>query len=287
MSTQITTAFVQQYSGNVQMLSQQKGSRLRRAVRVENINGEYAYFDQVGAVSMTKRTSRHADTPLSDTPHSRRKVFAEPYDYADLIDKPDRVRTLIDPTNSYAMAAAWGAGRTMDDVIIAAANGTALTGKTGATSVTLPTAQKIAVNASGLTLAKLIQAKEILDAAENDPDEPRYIAFRAKDQTTLLNTTEVKSADYNTVKALVQGQINTFLGFEFIRTERLITSTDGSSIACLAWRKSALLLAESDAPTARISERDDKNYSTQVFYHIDVGATRMEEVGIVEISVTA
>ncbi len=42
MSTQVTTAFVQQYSANVQMLSQQMGSRLRDAVRVENVVGKNA-----------------------------------------------------------------------------------------------------------------------------------------------------------------------------------------------------------------------------------------------------
>jgi len=42
MSTQITTAFVQQFSSNVQMLSQQLGSNLRNAVDVESVNGEKA-----------------------------------------------------------------------------------------------------------------------------------------------------------------------------------------------------------------------------------------------------
>jgi hypothetical protein len=97
------------------------------------------------------------------------------------------------------------------------------------------------------------------------------IAFRAKDQTTLLNTTEIKSSDYNTVKALVQGKIDTFLGFKFIRTQRLITSTDGSSIACLAWRKSALLLAVGQEPKTRIGERADKSYATQVYNCMSIG----------------
>tara|TARA_R100001591_G_scaffold41493_1_gene52887 strand:+ start:1321 stop:1551 length:231 start_codon:yes stop_codon:yes gene_type:complete len=71
MSTQITTAFVQQFSANIQMLSQQKGSLLRNAVDSESVNGEKAFFDQVGAAAAVLRTSRHADTPLVETPHSR------------------------------------------------------------------------------------------------------------------------------------------------------------------------------------------------------------------------
>ena len=42
------------------------------------------------------------------------------YEYADLIDNQDKVRTLIDPTSSYAIAAAYALGRDVDDEIIAA-----------------------------------------------------------------------------------------------------------------------------------------------------------------------
>ena len=71
MSTQIDTAFVNQFSANVQMLSQQMGSLLRDAVDVESVNGEKAFFDQVGSAAAVKRTSRHSDTPMVETPHTR------------------------------------------------------------------------------------------------------------------------------------------------------------------------------------------------------------------------
>ncbi len=284
MSTQITTAFVQQYNDTVTMLSQQKSTRLRAAVREEPLHGKFDYFDQVGAASAQKRISRHADSPLTETPHSRRQVYGEDYEYGDLVDKPDQVRLLIDPTSAYAMAGAWAMGRAIDDVIIAAALGTAKTGETGATNVAFPASQQIGVSASGLTLAKLLQAREILDAGENDPDEQRFVVCPAKDITVLLNTTEVKSRDYNDVKALVQGQVNTFCGFTFIRTQRLgLSAVDGTSRACFAWRKSALLLAVGDMPVARIQERADKSFSTYVYYCNTFGATRMEEVGVVQI----
>ena len=94
MSSAITTAFVQQYSNNVQMLSQAKGSLLRQAVDVENVVGKNAYFDQVGSATAQKRTTRHADTPQMDTPHSRRRVSLVDYEYADLIDNQDKVNFL-------------------------------------------------------------------------------------------------------------------------------------------------------------------------------------------------
>ena len=67
MSTQITTAFVNQFSSNVQMLSQQMGSIFRNTVDSESVTGEKAFFDQVGSAAAVKRTSRHGDTPTMDT----------------------------------------------------------------------------------------------------------------------------------------------------------------------------------------------------------------------------
>ena len=92
MSTQITTSFVEQYSSNVQMLSQQMGSKLRGAVDVETIRGKNAFFDQIGATAAVARTTRHGDTPQVNTPHSRRRVSLADYEWADLIDDLDKVR---------------------------------------------------------------------------------------------------------------------------------------------------------------------------------------------------
>ena len=74
MSSQITTAFTQQYSNNVKLLAQEKGSQLRNTVTVENVVGKNAFFDQVGVATAVKRTTRHADTLQVDTPSSRRRV---------------------------------------------------------------------------------------------------------------------------------------------------------------------------------------------------------------------
>ena len=165
MSSQITTAFVQQYSNNVQMLSQQKGSLLRNSVDAETIVGKHAFFEQVGSAVAQKRVSRHSDTPQIDTPHQRRRVSMVDYEYADLIDKQDQVRTLIDPTSSYAQAAAFALGRAMDDEIISAVSGNAFSGETGSTTVALPAGQKITESGTdGLTIAKLRSAKEKFDS---------------------------------------------------------------------------------------------------------------------------
>ena len=282
MSVQITTAFVNQFSSNIQMLSQQMGSLLRNAVDVETVNGEKAFFDQVGSAAAVLRTTRHADTPLIDTPHSRRMVTMSDYEYADLIDDQDKVRLLVDPTSTYARAAAAAMGRAMDDVIISAALSTSLTGKDGTTSTPFDTNNQIAVGAAGLTLAKLIEAKEILDSNDVDPSIPRYIAVSPKQITNLLDDPEVTSADYNTVRALVKGELDTYVGFKFVTTNRL--GLDGSGDRrCFAWAMDGIKLAVGKEPAARIDERADKSYATQVYYCMSVGATRMEEAKVVEI----
>jgi|TARA_Y100001970_G_scaffold168648_1_gene206241 hypothetical protein len=286
MSNQITTAFVQQYGSNVQMLSQQMGSRLREAVDVESITGKNAYFEQVGSVAAQVRTSRHSSTPQIDTPHSRRRVSLADYEWADLIDDADKVRMLIDPTSSYAKAAAAAMGRSTDDVIITALGGTAYSGETGGTSVALPSTQKFATSnqSDGLTIAKLLDAKKKMDLADVDPSIARYVVCGATQISDLLNTTEVKNSDYNTVKALAMGQVDSFLGFKFIMSNRLnfdASNTDDRLV--FAFTKDAIKLAIGKDVTARIDERADKSYSTQVYYCMSIGATRMEEEKVVQI----
>jgi len=282
MSNQITTAFVQQYSNNVQMLSQQKGSLLRSAVDVETVVGKNSFFDQVGVASAVKRLTRHADTPQMDTPHARRRVSLSDYEYSDLIDNQDKIRTLIDPTSAYATAAAYALGRAQDDEIIAALSGTAYTGETGSTATVLPSAQKITeASTGGLTIAKLRTAKEILDSASVDPSIPRYIAVGPRQITDLLGTTEVTSSDFNSVKALANGEVNSFLGFNFIVSNRLDIAS--SKRLCLVWAMDGCKMAIGQDLMTRIDERADKGYAHQVYVCQSIGATRMEEEKVVTI----
>ena len=282
MSSQITTAFVQQYSNNVQMLSQQKGSLLRNTVDSETVQAKNAFFEQVGVATAVKRVSRHGDTPQIDTPHARRRVSMVDYEYADLIDKQDQVRTLIDPTSSYAQAAAFALGRAMDDEIISAISGNAFSGETGSTTVALPSAQKITESGTdGLTIAKLRSAKEKFDSASVDPSIPRYIVVGPKQISDLLGTTQVTSSDFNTVKALANGEITSFLGFNFITSNRL--SIASSKRLCLAFAMDGIKLALGQDIMTRIDERSDKGYATQVYVCMTMGATRMEEEKVVTV----
>ena len=283
MSIEITTAFVEQYKSNVLHLAQQRGSRLRNSVMEQTVVGKTDFFERVGATAMQPKLTRHDDTPIVNTPHSRRRVALADFVWADLIDKLDKVRLLIEPESEYVKSGAWAAGRQVDDIIIPAINGNAFAGETGATLVPLPAAQKIVVGGTGMTIDKLRETKEILDAGEVDPEEDRFIVMQAKQFTDLLETTEVTSSDFNTVKALVQGDINTFLGFNFIRSQRL--AVDGSADRLvLAYTRQAIGLSVGQEIITRITERNDKNHSTQVFMCMAFGATRVEEKRVVEIA---
>lgn len=285
MAFTITEAFVKQYKANVLMLSQQKGSRLRDKVRVEDVNGDVHFFERLAKTAAVKKTVRHGDTPLVPSDHSRRRVSMVDYEWADLVDRQDKIRILIDPGSEYAQNAAWAISRSVDDEIIAALGGDAFSGVDGGTTVALPAGQKIAVAAASMTLAKMLSAKEILDKSDVDPDEPRYMLTSPVEITNLLNTTEVKSADYNTVKALAQGQINSFLGFDFVLSNRLLLDGSGNRL-CYAWARQGMGLAVGKDISTEMDYRADKSYALQVYVCATHGATRIEDEKVVQIACT-
>ncbi len=287
MSIQIDNAFVQQFSDNLIMLSQQRGAKLTNTVMRKDVTGKYTHFDRLGASTATKRTSRHADTPLSDTPHSRRRVVLEDYSTADLIDQQDELRMLIDPKSTYALSMSYTLGRSLDDIIIAAAQGssTSVSSSDATSSIALPSTQIVdqsfATTDSDITLEKMIEAKRILVSNEVHPeDEAFFVLDSTALYTGLMREAEVQSTDYNTVKALVQGTINTFLGFTIIQSERLLDNSEGFK-NCLAYAKSGIGLGMGKEPTVKVSERADKEHATQVYACMTAGASRIEEEKVV------
>jgi len=289
----ISTAFVKQFGSNLEFLVQQKGSTLRNAVRIETVTGEEAYFDQLASTAAIKKTTRNSDTPLIKSEHKRRRVTMYDYEWADLIDKEDKLKMLIDPQSDYAVNASWALGRAIDDAVIAAFSGTAYAGKAGATATGFTGANIVSVGTGatgGMTLQKLLDAKTKLDAADVDPNEQKYCACTATQLIQLLNVSEVKDADFNTVKALARGEIDSFMGFKFILCNRLASinggTVAGNGRACLLWARSGMLLAMSKDINTQISQRADKSYSTQVYAAMSIGAVRMEEAKCVQILCT-
>lgn len=289
MSTQITTAFKKRYEDTVTLLLQQKPSRLRTAVMESVVDGQYQFFDRIGSVAMSALTSRHSATTYTNTPHDRRRLDLAEYTVADRIDWQDVIRTGMNPTNPYVQNIVAAMNRQIDDVIIAAFYGDASTGVDGAGTASFAAGNIIDENSEGMTINKLIETRKILAEGEVDlENDELFLAVSARQIDDLLRTTQVTSADYNSVKALVRGEIDTFLGFNIIRTERLPTQLHGGGAGaeerrCFAWAKSGMKLGMGRAPKINIDVLPDYNYTTQVYGSLSIGSVRMEEEKVVEI----
>ena len=221
------------------------------------------------------------------------------------VDKEDKLRLIHDPESQYAKAAMMAMGRKMDDIIIAAALGTSFAGKEGGTAVSIPNSQKIGAfdgsASSGLNVRTLRALKKKFSQNEVDM-EPLYIICEAEQIDNLLGETEITSQDFNVVRALVNGEVDSFMGFKFIRLERLPVTTGaitfdasngsvgaGSDTISAGARRliccagSGLMLALGTDVKGRIDELPNKHYAKQVYASMSMGATRLEESKVVEV----
>ena len=281
MSIQIPVAFVNQFNTNVVMLAEQKTSRLRGTVNIEQVTGESFPVERLGGVTVNSVTDRHGDTPLNSTPHTRRWGYIVDYDVADLIDKQDRVKLLIDPDGMYTMRHAGAMGRAIDDEIIRALGASVNEGHTGSTTTVYDTGQSIASSSTGLTVQKLLEAKEMMDADEVDEFYPRFFACAARQLRELLGDDKITSSDFTTVKALVRGEVDEYLGFKFVRTERLTKVSNDRY--CFAWAMPAIRLGIAQAPTSEVDTRPDKRNAKQIYTYGSWGAVRVEDTMVVRV----
>ena len=289
--TNIPNHFTTQFDSNWKHLVQQKNSRLKEYCTIDSIEGKEKSYNQLDATSMTQITDRSRDTRISDQAMAKRWIRPLNYDCAKLVDEFDEqfLGEVVLPTSPIIQSHAAAYARTCDKIIIDALGGTAFTGTTGTTATVLPAGQKIAANYvesgavanSGLTIAKLRAAKFLFDSNEVDEEEERIMVVSAKQLQDLLRTVEATSADYNTVRALVDGTLNTFMGFKFRRSQQLPLAVDIRS--CFAYVKSGIILAERGLKTM-MDVRPDLSHSLQIRSVASLAAVRMEEKKVVEIA---
>jgi hypothetical protein len=291
--TQIPEHYTTQFDQNWRHLVQQKNSRLREYVTLDSISGKEKSYNQLSEAAMQLITSRSGETRISDQATAKRWIRPKAYDTAKLFDEFDEqlLGEVVLPTSPVVQSHAAAYARTADQVIIEALGGSAYTGETGVTPTSLPSGQKVAVNYvetgsvanSGLTIGKLRAAKFILDANEVDEEEERIIVVSAKQLQDLLRTTEITSADYNSVKALVDGSVNTFMGFKFRKTQLLPLNSSTDVRSSYVYVKSGIVLAERGLKT-HMDVRTDLSHSLQTRSVASLGATRLEEKKVVEIA---
>lgn len=283
MSFQVTEAFVQAFSSNFVHLAQQTESRLGSRVRLEpGIVGDSKKISRIGATAAQKKTTRHGDTPLIETPHSTRWIDLDDYEWADLVDQLDKKKMLADPTSEYMKAGVAAMNRSKDDVIYAAARGSART-LSGTTA--LPSGQKVAVASSGLTKAKIIGTKKLFRANEADEEngENLYFTYGSEQMEDVLGDTTLTSSDFMSVQMLQEGKVGKrWMGFEWVPFERATKVTNDRFQ--IAWAKSGIALGVGAEIMTRLTERADKSYSLQPYACMSIGAVRVEEAKVVEVS---
>lgn len=266
----------QAYSHNIMQLAQEKYSKMLNTVYVKpNVRGKTFFQDQIGQWEMEVKGSRNTQTPNNDPTLSRRMGIMVDYHDNRLLDRGDELKCISDPRSAYTIAASQALARRVDDSIVDAIRGTAYTGETGTS--TAPTATTVSASASSMTLTKILEVKKELD--DNDVEmEDRFFVVNPTVMNSLLDVTEIGSSDYNSVKALVRGEMDTFLGFKWVTSTRVNASDIG-----YAYQKYGICAAMGAAPMVRTDERSDLSYSWQVYYELNMGAVRLEESRIVRI----
>jgi hypothetical protein len=306
-STSISTNFVKQYDSTLRMLLELKGNMFKGKCIEESINGEEKYYDQLGSIYASEVTQQFADSPESDITHARRRVVATPYDVGLGLDKFDKVQMLVNPESNYVQRQVSALQRKAAIEFMNGALGSASSGKGGATSVPLPSTQYIAVGtgstdtSAGMNLGKLQATRELFETNNlvlDDPMNHLYFAWGPQQKRELLESEKVTSSDFATVKALVNGTINSFYGFDFVTSNMLpyidtgvvdLTwdATDNPTVdangvrACFAWAKSGIIQVTNPDLSTDVSQRKDKSNNWYAYSCLRTGAVRLEEEKVV------
>lgn len=288
-----SNVYAQAYAANIMQLAQSKYSKLMPIVYMKpNVTAKVFYQDQIGQWSMSTKGGRNVQTPNNDPNLGRRQGTMVDYHDNRMLDRGDELRMLSDPRSAYTIAAAQSLGRQIDTIIAQKILSTANYGETGSTSITLGTTAVTAhvnptLGVTGtpatLTFARVRAAKRALDL-EDVEAEDRFFVVPPQGMDALLNTTQATSSDYAAVKALVRGDIDTWMGFKWIMSNQL--SSSGTLTSCFAMQRYALCLALGAEPLVRTDERTDLSYSWQVYYELNIGAVRLEEARVVQVDVT-
>lgn len=306
--------YAQMFGQGIELLPQQMGSKLKQFGMIHDLNGaEVKWIDFIEALDETAevlvKTGRNAKTRQSGVEFSKRAIDANRFSVATLTDNLDLVRSLNDPQNPITITLAQAMGRREDRIIIAALNGNSRKragtgfGSYTNTNVALPSTQKVAVDYvetgattdSNLTIGKLRRIRAIF--LENDVEvdgavAPLVYVGGASQQQALLRSSEVNNIDTNAVRALVNGEVDTYMGFRFVwmgtgpnSTVPLLPKTSANVRTNFAFPNGdGFAFGEHLAGRrVRVTERDDLQYTNQIFMEMDVGATRVVEKHVVEI----
>lgn len=284
MSRNAPEHYATQYATNIQLLLQQRGAKVRPFVEEGHHMGEGSSpVDQEGPFAARDPKGRGARIEGMEADKDRRWVHPNTKIVDPLVYKWDELRQFSDPKSKKVMNATYAIGRAIDDETIRAITGTNMVGKNGTTSRTLPATQVIAPGGTSLTYAKLLLAKEKLEAAEVDMDmDPCCVIINARQNRALLSDDKVINRDFRGEAVINDGKVGKLLGFNFIHCNRILSS--GSSDYVPVFAKSGVYLGMWDDISTNVSRETGREGQPWLFYTQAVfGATRLEEQKIVRL----
>lgn len=293
-----TLLYTTQFTANMEMLLQQKVSKLRSYVRTGAHVGKMASpVNQIAPFAYGAPSGRYAELNRTDMQFDRRWVTPQPKEFMTLLDDFDLLQTIVDPKGPIAQSAVAGANRAFDDAIIQAALGTAQVGEDAASltsesfdSTNLSLADTFgASGATGMTVAKLNEARRLFIKnhviEEGEADNQLVLVIGSQQQSDLYNLATVVSSDFSAAYAPefdANKRVIRFMGFDIVTSERLATS--GSDRKCFAFVKSGLYLGLWQDHMVNITPRWDLSSQPWQFYSkLMFGATRLMQGKVVQI----
>jgi len=276
MAVSINNAFVTLFDSEVKQAYQ--GQRLLAGVTRERsgVEGSTVKFPKIGKGSATIRVPQTDVTPLNVS-YSQVTATMEDYIAAEYSDIFNQQKVNFNERQELVQVVSGAIARRMDQVVLDAL--------TAASSPSL-VGNDVGATDSDLNVAKLRAAKKALDA-KNVPSEGRTIIVHANNLSSLLSETEVTSSDFNTVKALVTGEVDTFLGFKFItlgdRDEGGLAIDGSSDRTIFAFHRDALGLGIGMGQQSRVDYIPEKT-SFLVASMFSAGAVAIDDEGIVKIT---
>jgi len=276
MAVQISNAFVTLFDSEVKQAYQ--GQRLLAGVTRERVGveGSTVRFPKIGKGSATIRVPQTDVTPLNVS-YSQVTATMEDYIAAEYSDIFQQQKVNFNERQELVQVVSGAIARRMDQVVLDALD---------ASGTTATVDNDVGGSDSNLNIEKLREAKNLLDT-NNVPMEGRTMLLHANSLQALLGETETTSADFNTVRALVTGEINTFMGFRFItfgdRDEGGLP-VDGSNDRTLyAFHRDAVGLGIGMNQTSRVDYIPEKT-SFLVASMFSAGAVAIDDEGIVKLT---
>jgi hypothetical protein len=276
MSVSLSNAFVTLFDAEVKQAYQGKAMLVPAVRQRRGVEGSIVKFPKVGKGVATVRVPQTDVTPLN-VAFSTVTCTLVDYNAAEYSDIFSQAKVNFDERQELVQVVASAMGRRQDQIIL-----DALT----ASSTSLTVANSIGGASTNLNVAKLREAKRLMDK-NNVPPEGRHIIIHGNGLASLLSETSVTSSDFNSVKALVQGDINSFLGFTFHmlgdRSEGGLVIDGSLDRSCFAFHQMAVGYGEGIGMRTEINYIAEKT-SFLVNEVFSAGAIAIDDEGIVKIT---